>query len=118
MRLYKFNAGRQRWANNHDEKGPAVRQRGRPCLFDITQILPNQLGPILAGTWGRERDPCLIQKLRDRAARVFAMALKSWEKGSEKHANELTQLANEMLQHAEEMERHSALAHGAQASQA
>jgi hypothetical protein len=58
------------------------------------------------------------QKLRDRATRVLAMALKSRENGSERHANELTQLANEMLQHAEEMERRSAHAHGAQASQA
>ena len=47
-------------------------------------------------------------KLRDRAARVLAMALKTWENGSEKHADELTQLANEMLQHAEEIERRSA----------
>jgi hypothetical protein len=77
------------------------------------------LGPILAGTWGTgKRSVSDSQKLRDRAARVFAMALKSRENGSEKHANELTQLANEMLQHAEEMERRSAHAHGAQASQA
>ena len=48
------------------------------------------------------------QKLRDRAARVLAMALRSRENGSEKHADELTQLANEILQHAEEMERRSA----------
>jgi hypothetical protein len=56
------------------------------------------------------------QKLRDRAARVFAMALKSRENGSEKHADELTQLANEMLQHAEEIEQRSAHLQEVQAS--
>jgi hypothetical protein len=57
------------------------------------------------------------QKLRDRAARVLAMALKSRENDSEKHPDELTQLANEMLQHAEEMERRFARAQGGPASQ-
>ena len=44
------------------------------------------------------------------------MALKSRENGSEKHADELTQLANEMLQHAEEIEQRSAHVQDVQAT--
>jgi hypothetical protein len=52
------------------------------------------------------------EKLRDRAARVLAMALKTRESGLEMHSDELMQLANEILQHAEEIERRSAHVHG------
>ena len=52
------------------------------------------------------------EKLRDRAARVLAMARRSWESGLEMHSDELMQLANEILQHAEEIERRSAHVQG------
>jgi hypothetical protein len=48
------------------------------------------------------------QKMRDRATRVFAMAIKTRENGFAEHSDQLARLANEILAHAEEIERHSA----------
>jgi hypothetical protein len=53
---------------------------------------------MMGGTRARKEIGVDSLKLRDRTARVLAMALKTWENGSEKHADELMQLANEMLQ--------------------
>jgi len=44
-------------------------------------------------------------RLRDRAIRLFALALKAKENGNDLFADQLTLMANEVLGHAEEIER-------------
>ena len=123
-------ADRREYRQAAGAAGPVTNQgpTGRPRFlqsfrsrvwpgFDITQSVADQYRiPIVAETWRRKRAMSDSQKLRDRAARVLAMALKSRENGLEKHSDELTQLASEMLQHAEEMERRSAHVQDVQAS--
>ncbi len=51
-------------------------------------------------------------KVRDRAARLFALALKAREDGHEEYSEQLVQLANEASAHADDMER-GAVSHSA-----
>lgn len=45
------------------------------------------------------------ERLRDRATRLLALALKAREEGRQEHADELTQLASEALDQATEIEQ-------------
>ena len=45
------------------------------------------------------------EQLRDRAAKLFALALKAREREQPEYAVELTQFASEALAHAEDIER-------------
>ncbi len=47
-------------------------------------------------------------KVRDRTARLFALALKAREDGHEEYSEQLLQLANEASAHADDMERGAA----------
>jgi hypothetical protein len=53
-----------------------------------------------------------VERLRDRAARVLALALKALEDGRADDSAKLTTLASEILTHAEEMERREATSIG------
>jgi hypothetical protein len=54
---------------------------------------------------GSDFDMKDADRLRDRAIRLFALALKAQENGNGQFADQLTQMANEVLAHAEEIER-------------
>jgi hypothetical protein len=46
-------------------------------------------------------------RLRDRAARLFAVALKAREDGNDQYAEELTRLASEAMDQATDLESHA-----------
>jgi hypothetical protein len=47
------------------------------------------------------------EKLRERAAKLFAMALRVGDEGNSDYAKELTEMASGALAQAEELERHA-----------